>query len=87
MLLSRLETHNSQLLKSSAIWEAFCQIPYQLMMISFLALQKLGAPLASYRIEFCVVDDTDGTDCWRRWTGGGWLVMAGVSRHSNQNSN
>jgi len=29
MLPSSLETHNSQLSKSSAIWEAFCQIPYQ----------------------------------------------------------
>jgi len=28
----------------------------------------------------CVVDDTDVTDCWRRRTGGGRSVTAGVSR-------
>jgi len=33
-----------------------------------------------------VVDNTDGTDCWRLRTGGKQSVMAGVSRRSNQNS-
>jgi len=35
----------------------------------------------------CVVDDTNGTDCWHYSTGGGQLVTAGVSRRSSQNSN
>jgi len=35
----------------------------------------------------CVADDTDGTDCWRRTTGGGRSVAAGVIGRSNQNSN
>jgi len=34
-----------------------------------------------------VVDDTDGTDCWRRRMGGEWSVTTGVTRRSNQNSN
>jgi len=34
----------------------------------------------------CIVDDTDGMDCRRRRTGGVRSVMAGISRHSDQNS-